>query len=103
MTVTQIRATMPASELVEWLAYDQLDPIGSRRSDIQTALLAKMQSASETAKIDDFILFDLHPKTDEELQQEQYERRVAEVNEQADRLIMGLKSQLEKQRNKVAE
>lgn len=94
---------MPASELVEWLAYDQLDPIGSRRSDIQTALLAKMQSASETAKIDDFILFDLHPKTDEELQQEQYERRVAEVNEQADRLIMGLKSQLEKQRNKVAE
>lgn len=94
---------MPASELVEWLAYDQLDPIGSRRSDIQTALLAKMQSASETAKIDDFILFDLHPKTDEELQQEQYERRAAEAKEQADRLIMGLKSQLKKQRNKVAE
>lgn len=94
---------MPAGELVEWLAYDQLDPIGSHRSDIQTALLAKIQSASETANIDDFILFDLHPKTDEELQQEQYERRVAEANEQADRLIMGLKSQLEKQRNKVAE
>lgn len=77
MTVGQLSAQLSEEELIEWMAYDCLDPIGSYRSDVQTALLAYMQSGSKDATLDDFILFDPNPMTDE--QREEQERQAYET------------------------
>ena len=84
MTVGQLTASMSEDELIEWIAYDQLDPIGNYRSDIQTALLALIQSGNADAKLDDFILFDPNPLSDEEQERQANERRIAEYKAQAD-------------------
>lgn len=33
---------MSATELVEWQAYDRIEPIGERRADVLAALICKM-------------------------------------------------------------
>ncbi len=83
MTVGQLTAQLSEDELVEWIAYDRLDPIGSYRSDVQTALLAYMQSGSKDATLDDFILFDPEPRPLEEIEREEQEAQKAKLQAQA--------------------
>jgi Protein of unknown function (DUF4035) len=48
------------NEFVEWMAYNELDPIGEWRSDVRAALicdtLAKVFGGSTTTTIDSFML-----------------------------------------------
>lgn len=83
MTVGQLTAQLSEEELVEWQAYDRLDPIGAYRSDVQTALLAYMQSGSKDATLDDFILFDPEPRPLEEIEEEEKEAQKAKLQAQA--------------------
>lgn len=83
MTVGQLTAQLSEDELVEWIAYDRLDPIGNYRSDMQTALLAYMQSGSKDATLDDFILFDPEPRPLEEIEEEEKEAQRAKLQAQA--------------------
>ncbi|MGP1608000.1 MAG: phage tail assembly protein T [Moraxella sp.] len=84
MTVRQLCEQMPEDELIEWMAYDSIDPIGNYRSDVQTALLAYMQAGDKNATLDDFILFDPDPITDEERVQQEEEQRKTQLKQQAD-------------------
>lgn len=84
MTVGQLTAQLSEEELVEWIAYDRLDPIGNYRSDVQTALLAYMQSGSKDATLDDFILFDPDPVSDEECQEQERQAHEAKLKEQTE-------------------
>lgn len=40
MTVAELEARMTRSELVEWMAYDSLAPIGERRADLRAGIIA---------------------------------------------------------------
>lgn len=84
MTVGQLSAQLSEEELIEWIAYDELDPIGSYRSDVQTALLAYIQSGSENATLDDFILFDPNPMTDEQRGEQERQAHEAKLKEQTE-------------------
>lgn len=83
MTVGQLTTQLSEDELAEWVAYDRLDPIGNYRSDMQTALLAYMQSGSKDATLDDFILFDPEPRPLEEIEQQEKEAQKAKLQAQA--------------------
>lgn len=67
----ELTAQISADELIEWQAFDLLDPIGGYRHDLNTALLAKISSGNKDSTLRDFILIDPYPMTDE--QREQYE------------------------------
>ena len=83
MTVRQLTAQLSEDELAEWIAYDSLDPIGGYRSDMQTALLAYMQSGDSNASLSDFLLFDPDPVSEEEQTQREEEAYQAKLRQQA--------------------
>lgn len=71
------------SELAEWRAYDVIDPIGGYRTDLGFASLARMLYGDESKSVQDFLIIDPNPMTDEErevYEQEQWENQArAEV------------------------
>ena len=83
MTVGQLTAQLSEDELAEWIAYDSLDPIGGYRSDMQTALLAYMQSGDSSANLSDFLLFDPDPVSEEEQARREEEAYQAKLRQQA--------------------
>lgn len=69
---------MTMSELAEWRAYDVIDPIGAYRTDLGFASLARMLSGDENKSVQDFLIIDPNPMTDEErevFEQEQWENQ----------------------------
>lgn len=54
------------SELAEWRAYDMIDPIGGYRTDLNFAMLAYLQAGDKDKSVQDFLIIDPHPMTDEE-------------------------------------
>lgn len=88
-TVSELEQTLTVSELNEWRAYDVIDPIGGYRTDLGFALLARMQSGDESKSVQDFLIIDPHPMTDEErevYEQEQWENQARQ--EVADMIAM---------------
>lgn len=69
-------------ELVEWQAYDRLDPFGGFRQDIQTAHLLYAKLGNDDNTIADFLPIDPNPMTDE--MREEYERHKAQEQAQKD-------------------
>lgn len=83
-TVGELEATMSASELSEWLAYDRLDPIGGYRGDIQAATIAASMGGG---KLSDYLIIDPNPMTDEQRQEYEYYQRLAELEDEQSLLI----------------
>ncbi|MBD1229132.1 phage tail assembly protein T [Xenorhabdus griffiniae] len=50
-TLHELQREMSASELLYWLAYDTISPIGDRRSDIQAAQIATAVYQSQGGKV----------------------------------------------------
>ncbi|HHR6119735.1 TPA: phage tail assembly protein T [Providencia alcalifaciens] len=50
-TLTELTHNMDASELRMWMAYDKVSPIGDRRGDIQTAMVATAVLNAAGAKV----------------------------------------------------
>jgi hypothetical protein len=44
MTRSEMMARMPASEFIEWVAFDRIEPFGDRRADIHSALIRTMMA-----------------------------------------------------------
>lgn len=65
---------MSYAELIEWQAYDELDPIGGYRTDANFAMLAYLQAGDKDKSLDDFILFDPNPMTNEERERVEAEK-----------------------------
>lgn len=82
-TVGELEQTLTMSELAEWRAYDEIDPIGSYRTDLGFALLAYLQAGDKDKSVQDFLIIDPNPMTDEEqeaFEQEQWKSQArAEV------------------------
>ena len=72
-TVGELVRTMSFAEFAEWQAYDQLDPIGGYRTDLGFALLAYLQAGDKDKSVQDFLIIDPNPMTDEERQQHELE------------------------------
>ncbi len=86
-TVHELRQTMSYQEFIEWMAYDRLDPIGGYRQDLNTALLAMMQSGDPKAKLSDFILIDPDPISEEMAYEREQQARKEQQEAQKQRLI----------------
>lgn len=75
-TVGELERTLTVAEFAEWVAYDEIDPIGGYRTDLGFALLAYMQAADKDKSVQDFLIIDPNPMTDEQkeaFEQEQWE------------------------------
>ncbi len=57
-TLAELRATLTASELQMWIAYDRQSPIGDMRGDIQAAQIVSAVYGAQGAKVslDDALL-----------------------------------------------
>lgn len=94
MTVAQLNQTMSAREIQEWRAYDQLDPIGGYRQDINTAFMAYLAYGDKAKHtIDDFLVIDPAPmsaklKKDAELskQKQKLARQAAKLAAEFERV-----------------
>ncbi|WP_432481019.1 phage tail assembly protein T [Moraxella sp. ZY200743] len=64
-TVGELERTLTVDELVEWQAYDDIDPIGGYRTDLGFALLAYLQAGDKNKSVHDFLIIDPNPMTDE--------------------------------------
>lgn len=95
-TVGELKRLLTHDELMEWMAYDRLDPIGAYRSDLQTALLAMMQSGTKDAKLSDFILIDPNPVSEEDRQALEIEQQKEQRKQEMERLMTMIKKLDEK-------
>jgi len=79
-TVRELEERLTSSELQEWKAYHALAPIGGRRGDLQTALLAAVlanchrdsKAKPSPYKIEDFLLFEDREEQPAQSQAEQF-------------------------------
>lgn len=93
-TVGELEQTLTMSELNEWRVYDVIDPIGSYRTDLGFALLAYMQAGDKDKSVQDFLIIDPNPMTDDErevFEQEQWENEARQ--EVADMIAMFKKAE----------
>ena len=56
MTVAQLKSSMDIEELAHWMAYDQIDPIGGYRQDINFAMLANVSAKIAGVKIPSYLI-----------------------------------------------
>lgn len=96
-TLGELKAQLSYQDLIDWMAYDRLDPIGGYRQDLNTALLALMQSGDKDSKLTDFILIDPDPITEEEADRREAERDRERSREKAENLKAMLRKRLDKQ------
>lgn len=88
-TVGDLENILTISELAEWQAYDEIDPIGAYRTDANFAMLAYLQAGDKDKSLDDFILFDPNPMTDEEKEVwKQEQNKIKARQEVADMITM---------------
>lgn len=78
MTVAQLKSSMDIEELAHWMAYDQIDPIGGYRQDINFAMLSHVSAkiaGVEDSQLSDYLTFDPDPvDEDERVRREQAEQ-----------------------------
>ncbi|UXZ04550.1 phage tail assembly protein T [Moraxella nasicaprae] len=86
-TVGELERVLTVEELTEWQAYDAIDPIGGYRTDANFAMLAYLQAGDKDKSIDDFILFDPNPMTNEERERIQAEKAKAEAKAEVAAMI----------------
>lgn len=81
-TVGELERGLSYDELIEWQAYDRIDPFGGFRQDIQTAHLLYAKLGNDDTSIADFLPINPNPMNDE--MREEYERYKAEKQAQKD-------------------
>lgn len=87
MTVAQLEKTMSYRELSEWRAYDQIDPIGGYRQDINTAFMAYLAYGDKTKHtISDFLVIDPEPMSDKLKQELEIAKQKQKLERQAAKL-----------------
>ena len=84
MTVLQLKQSLTEEELVDWIAYDKLDPIGGYRLDANFARLIDAQIGTDETKLSDFLLVDPNPTTDEEMDRQAAEEEKLRYQQQAE-------------------
>ena len=78
-TVSELVEQLDNDEIIEWMAYDRIDPFGGYRTDIQTAQLLQLATqylAGDAESIDKYLLIDPHPLPPDVIAERE---RVAEI------------------------
>ncbi|MDO5650520.1 MAG: phage tail protein [Moraxella sp.] len=78
-TVAELENELTQSELIEWQAYDSLDPIGGYRMDLGFAMLAYLQAGDKDKSIQDFLLIDPNPMSDDDRLAQQSRQEVQKM------------------------
>lgn len=86
-TVGELERTLTVAEFAEWVAYDELDPIGGYRTDLGFALLAYLQAGDKDKTIHDFLLIDPNPMTEEEKQEFDQRQLEAQARQEVQAMI----------------
>lgn len=86
--MSELIDTISPDELMEWMAYDRLDPFGGYRSDLQTAQLVMAQLGDKDSKLHDFVLFDPNPLPDDIKERQQQEQEKQELETMTQRLML---------------
>lgn len=85
-TVRELRESLTPDELIEWLAFDQLDPIGGYRGDLQAAMISAATVGTKDAKLKDFMVVDPNPMTTKQREQYEVEQQRAELEQSTARM-----------------
>lgn len=85
-TIRELNELMTADELIEWQAFDQIDPIGGYRSDLQAAMIAMCSAKGADTTINDFMVVDPNPMTAEQREQHEIMQRHAELEQSTARM-----------------
>ena len=67
-TVNELSNELSNDELIEWIAYDRLDPFGNYRMDAQFAQVLKLAAewmGGESMPLKDYLFVDPHPVSPE--------------------------------------
>ena len=75
------------SELAEWRAYDEIDPIGGYRMDLGFALLAYLQAGDKDKSVQDFLIIDPNPMTNDEREKWEQEQWKSEARAEVQTMI----------------
>lgn len=86
-TVGELERTLTVAEFAEWAAYDELDPIGGYRTDLGFAMLAYLQAGDKDKSVQDFLLIDPNPMTDDERKRYEHEQRAQQAREEVQAMI----------------
>lgn len=86
-TVGELERTLTVAEFVEWVAYDEIDPIGGYRTDLGFALLAYMRAGDKDKSVHDFLIVDPNPMTDDERVVWENEQHAQKAREEVQAMI----------------
>lgn len=73
--MAELEDVLSYGELLEWMVYDQIDPFGGYRQDLQTAHILAAKYGDKDSKLIEFLPIDPMPMTDE--MRADYEERQA--------------------------
>ncbi|MFB6347889.1 phage tail protein [Moraxella sp. ZJ142] len=83
-TVGELESSLSIAEFAEWQAFDQLDPIGGFRGDLQAAIVAASMGGG---KLSDYLVIDPNPMTDEMREEYEYRQRLQQLTDEQNALI----------------
>lgn len=75
------------AEFTEWAAYDDIDPIGGYRTDLGFALLAYLSAGNKDKSLQDFLVIDPNPMTDDERQVWESEQHAQQARAEVQAMI----------------
>ncbi|STZ03108.1 phage tail assembly protein T [Moraxella equi] len=83
----ELERTLTVAEFAEWVAYDEIDPIGSYRTDLGFALLAYLQAGDKDKSVQDFLIIDPNPMTDDDKEAFEREQHAQKAKEEVGAMI----------------
>lgn len=79
--------SMPMDTFRLWQAYNEIDPIGGYRLDLNFAMLAYLQAGDKDKSLNDFMVIDPNPITDDEREEYQKEQLANEARQEVAQMI----------------
>lgn len=75
------------AEFTEWAAYDDIDPIGGYRTDLGFALLAYLSAGDKDKSLQDFLVIDPNPMTEDEREHHKHKQTQAQARAEVQAMI----------------
>ncbi|WP_323841572.1 MULTISPECIES: phage tail assembly protein T [unclassified Moraxella] len=86
-TVSELERGLSYDELIEWQAYDRIDPFGGFRQDLQTAYLLYAKAGGTNCTVADFLPVDPNPMIDEMREEYEQFKKEQELQRQSEALM----------------
>ena len=86
-TVNELSNELSNDELIEWIAYDRIDPFGNYRMDAQFAQILKLAAelmGGESMPLKDYLFVDPHPVSPEVAAEREREAEIERLRAEAE-------------------